>query len=258
MTSSASTRDRRRGISTSTPRRWSLYARSPPIFTADAAGTGSSISPRRASSLRSSSAASGGSRRSTISPSRSPVDVRAVRSTSVVYRLSNPTKHEASLVARPDNMTSRPVANGSSVPAWPVRAPVRRRSCATIANDDGPAGLSHSTIPVGSSPRGGIATPAACGSRRVCSPLRGRSGRRDELAHDDLGDLLDRLLAREPGRLPVAPAAEQPRDRRDVELVDARPQAHAVERPVDPRRLADQDGHLGALDRAQVVDDPLG
>ena len=50
MTSSACTVERRTGISTSTPRRASLYARSPPIFTADAAGIGSSISPRRRSS----------------------------------------------------------------------------------------------------------------------------------------------------------------------------------------------------------------
>ena len=40
MTSSACTVDRRIGISASTPRRASLYARSPPILTADAAGIG--------------------------------------------------------------------------------------------------------------------------------------------------------------------------------------------------------------------------
>ena len=64
------------GISTSTPRRASLYARSPPIFTADAAGIGSSISPRRRSSRRPSSSSAGGACRSTTSPSGSPVDVR--------------------------------------------------------------------------------------------------------------------------------------------------------------------------------------
>ena len=56
-------RERRVGMSTWTPRRASLYARSPPIFTADAAGIGSSTSPRRAASRRSSSSAYGGSRR---------------------------------------------------------------------------------------------------------------------------------------------------------------------------------------------------
>src|SRR5438132_2799625 len=83
------------------------------------------------------------------SPSGSPVEVRALRSTSVTYRLSRPTKHEASLVAAPDNKSNRPVANGSSVPAWPVRAPVRRRTSATIANEDGPAGLSTRITPLG-------------------------------------------------------------------------------------------------------------
>src|SRR4051812_37926691 len=81
--SSESTRDRRTGISTSTPRRCSLYARSPSIFTAEAAGIGSSTSPRSPASRRSSSSGPGGSCRSAISPSRSPVSVSAVRSTSV-------------------------------------------------------------------------------------------------------------------------------------------------------------------------------
>ena len=53
--SSAWTVERRIGISTATPRRCRRYARSPPIFTADAAGIGSSTSPRSASSRASSS-----------------------------------------------------------------------------------------------------------------------------------------------------------------------------------------------------------
>src|SRR5207248_6185264 len=122
-------------------------------------------------------------------------------------RLSRPTSDGASFVARPDRMSRSPVANGSSVPAWPVLAPVTRRICATMANDDGPAGLSTSATPAGSSARGGTL---------VQEPLA-----------DELGDLLDRFLAREPGGLPVPAALEESRDRRHVELVDARAERDA-------------------------------
>src|SRR4051794_25839293 len=242
MTSSAATCARRIGISTAMPRRASLYARSPPIFTADVAGIGSSTSPRRRASRRSSSGSAGGSSCSRTSPSGSPVEVRAERSMSVTYRLSNPTKHGASLVVQPDNSTNNPVANGSSVPAWPVRAPVRRRSSATIANELGPAGLSARTMPAGLSARGGTRR------RRV-------SGR--EFASHEGGDLLDRRLAGEARSLTVASAARLPRDRRDIELVDARAKRHAPRRPAVARRLADQHGEPSAFDRAEVVDDPL-
>src|SRR5438132_10892717 len=167
------------------------------------------------------------------SPSGSPVEVRALRSTSVTYRLSRPTKHEASLVAAPDNKSSRPVANGSSVPAWPVRAPVRCRTPATIANEDGPAGLSTRIRPLGLRPRGGT---------------------REELALDEIGDLLDRIVAREARCLAVTAAPRLARDRGNIELVVARAQADAA-RPVP--RLTDQSGHVRALDHPQVVNDPL-
>src|SRR3954463_6081972 len=117
-------------------------------------------------------------------------------------------------------MSSSPVANGSSVPAWPVRAPVTRRICATIANDDGPAGLSTSAMPAGSRARGGTL--------------------RDEAPANELRDLLDGQLAREPCRLPVPAAAELAGDHRNVELVDARTQRHAVARAVAAWRLANE------------------
>src|SRR2546428_13960500 len=66
-----------------------------------------------------------------------------------------PAKHEAILVAEPDNKSNSPVAKGSRVPAWPVRAPVRRRRSETSAKEDGPAGLSTRTMPAGLSARGG-------------------------------------------------------------------------------------------------------
>src|SRR5581483_6056463 len=153
-------------------------------------------------------------------------------------RLSRPTRHGASLVALPDNTSSRPLANGSSVPACPVRAFVTRRIWATTANDDGPTGLSTSATPAGSSARGGTLREVSLTNER--------------------GDLVDRRLAREPGRLPMAAAAERAGDRRDVELVDRGTQRDPARRPVVARRLADERGELRALDRTEVVDDPLG
>ena len=79
----------------------------------------------------------------------SPVLVRAVRSISVSYRFASPTKRGWSRVDAPDSSSRSPVANGSSVPAWPVRALVFRRVAATMANDVGPAGLSTRMIPLG-------------------------------------------------------------------------------------------------------------
>ena len=52
-------------------------------------------------------------------------------------------------------------------------------------------------------------------------------------------------------------AARLAGDRRNVELVDTRAQADPPCRPVAPRRLADQNRHVRALDGAQVVDDPF-
>src|ERR671939_1321101 len=117
-----------------------------------------------------------------------------------------------SLVAEPDNKTNNPEASGSRVPVWPVRARVRVRTCRTTANDDGPAGLSTRMTPEGSSPRGGT--------------LGGGASRRCELPAHELGDLLDRGVAREARSLAMAAPAGAPSDRRYVELVYARTQAH--------------------------------
>src|SRR4029077_18177322 len=229
MTSSLRTVERRIGISTWTPRRASRYARSPPIFTAEAAGIGSSISPRRRSSRLPSSSSPGGTWCSTTSPSGSPVDVRHERSISVRYRLSSPTRHGASLVVLPDNRRRSPVANGSSVPAWPVRAPVILRICATTAKDDGPLGLSTSATPAGSSARGGTL--------------------REEALADLLDDLLQGKVRGESGGLSMSPAPEDPRDRRDVGRVDARAGRPLVRGCVFVQLLPDQYGQLRSLDR---------
>ena len=59
---------------------------------------------------------------------------------------------------------------------------------------------------------------------------------RDEPLPDELGDLVDRCLAREAGGLPMAAAAERPRDRGHVELVDRCTQRHTPRRCVVARR----------------------
>src|SRR5262245_59117914 len=119
-------------------------------------------------------------------------------------------------------MTRSPVAKGSSVPAWPVRAPVRRRSSATTENDERPGGLSTRTTPAGLSARGGTLS--------------------SELASDEGGDVLHGRLAREAGRLAVAAAVRAASNRRHVELVDARPQRDPPRGTTRPWRLADEHG----------------
>src|SRR6266516_6262200 len=127
-------------------------------------------------------------------------------------------KHGTSLVAAPDNRTSSPVANGSSVPAWPVRARVRRRRAATSANEDGPAGLSTNAIPTGLSARGGIGTRAG----------------EHELAPQEVDDLADRPLRGEPRGLAVAAGFCFERDYRDIDLVVSPPAREAARRALHP------------------------
>ena len=64
--------------------------------------------------------------------------------------------------------------------------------------------------------------------------------------------------AREPGRLAVAATPTRAGDRRHVELVVRRAQAHAPLRVRRLGRLADDGRHLGAVHGPEVVDDPLG
>src|SRR5436309_13403721 len=91
------------------------------------------------------------------------------------------------------------------------------------------------------------------GRVRASAPACGR-----ELAPHEVADLVDRRLAGETRRLPMAAAAGLACDRRHVELVDAGAKADTACGAVLARRLADQDRHGGPLDGAQVVDDPVG
>ena len=101
--------------------------------------------------------------------------------------------HGTSLVAEPDNTSKSPLANGSSVPACPVLALVLARISRMTANEDGPGGLSTRISPVGLSARGGTMSALSRGLGRSC-----------ELAPDELDQLVERKLARESRRLPVA------------------------------------------------------
>src|SRR4051794_20274517 len=80
----------------------------------------------------------------------------------------------------------------------------------------------------------------------------------EEFTADEARDLLDRRLAREAGGLAMSSAAALPRDRGHVEALLRGAKAHPARRAVLRRRLPDESGQLGALDRAQVVDDPFG
>src|SRR5262249_13805038 len=107
-----------------------------------------------------------------------------------------------------------------------------------MRNDDGPAGLSTRITPAGSSALGTTGLP---------------SDARD----DALGDLVDREIGAEAGRLAVAAASERPGHGGHVELVDRRSKRHLPRRAAVAGGFADQGGELGALDGAKVVDDPL-
>src|SRR3954447_23732490 len=140
-------------------------------------------------------------------------------------------------VARPTSTSSRPVANGSSVPAWPTFTPrpSRRRTPSTTSWEVIPAGLSTRRTP--------------------SSELAGNLG------PQDLDQLGIAEVGRDPGRAPVPAAAGRAGDARDVDAVVGRAQRDLAARRAAVAvgaQLAYEPGHGGALDGAQVVHDALG
>src|SRR4051794_22814906 len=88
-----------------------------------------------------------------MSPSGAPGVETAPNRATNSYVLDSASRKRCTRVARPTSTTSRPVAKGSSVPAWPTRAfsPVAsrsaRRSRTSTSCDVSPAGLSQSRTP---------------------------------------------------------------------------------------------------------------
>src|SRR3954471_20967526 len=112
-------------------------------------------------------------------------------------------------------------------------------------------------MPTGLSARGGIGRLVLDGRRRVGRANRAARRTGDERVVQEVDDLPDLALTREPRRLAVPAAADLARDRRYVDLVVAPPQRDAPCGAAIARRFADERDHLGSLHGAEVVDDPL-
>src|SRR5579864_9129457 len=99
------------------------------------------------------------SRRSSTSPSASPVEVRAPSRSVARYVLSASSSSPENLVASPRVSTRRPPASGSSVPVWPARrAPSSFFARCSTALELGPDGLSSRSTPSTAAESGAAST----------------------------------------------------------------------------------------------------
>src|SRR5215204_2486194 len=148
------------------------------------------------------------------------------------------------VAGRPRRTISSPVANGSSVPAWPPLASLARRRRATTSCEVTPAGLSTSST--AAAVRTGSLT--AVGSAELNGDLGAQE--LDQLGVGEVGA--------EAGGTPVSAAAVHAGDRRDVDRAVGRAQADLASRAPAVRLVANHRGDRRSLERAQEVDDPLG
>ena len=209
---------------------------------------GSAARPRRGA-LRAPRSSSPRGRRVVLvddSPSGSPVVVRArevdLRQVALVEL------HEAILEARRAPREQHEQAGRERVERPRVtrlRARCAPRTRATIANDDGPAGLSTRTTPVGSSAFGmAISRRGAVRRRRTRRTIR--------RVISSIARSVENPAAR------LWPPPPKLRAIADTSTPSGCERSEPLRAAAAPRReLADERDELGAVDRAQVVDDAL-
>src|SRR5204863_7135399 len=98
--------------------------------------------------------------------------------------------------------------------------------------------------------------PAGLSTRRT--PATGALGAAGELGTQGGDQLGVRQVGREAGRARVAAAGVAARDRADVDVGAGRAEAHLARGAIDLATVAHDRGEPRPLERADVVDDPLG
>src|SRR4029453_7957084 len=192
--------------------------------------------------------ASGRSARRVTLPVTSSVSVSVPKAMVSSETLGSHSKCGSGRVAWPTSSTRRPVANGSSVPAWPIRRVwSARRAWFTTSCDVLPAGLSTSRMP-------SIGRPSA----RWRAVLVGRRSRVATALIVDLGE--QRLDPRRVCNTLVQLERDLRRETKAKRTTDARPEMARDARETVERRRAlrvaaeNADEHFGVAKIASNVD----